>query len=44
MELIAEGNDALMEEFFEKGTIPEEASGSGAAQCHPRRQDFPGAL
>jgi elongation factor G len=24
VELIAEGNDALMEEFFEKGTIPEE--------------------
>ena len=24
VELVAEGNDALMEEFFEKGTIPEE--------------------
>ena len=24
MELVAEGNDALLEEFFEKGTIPEE--------------------
>ena len=24
VELIAEGDDALMEEFFEKGTIPEE--------------------
>ena len=24
VEMIAEGNDALMEEFFEKGTIPEE--------------------
>ena len=24
VEIIAEGNDALMEEFFEKGTIPEE--------------------
>ena len=24
VELIAEGNDALMEEFFEKGTLPEE--------------------
>src|SRR4029453_13164843 len=25
VELVAEGKDALMEEFFEKGTIPEEA-------------------
>jgi len=24
VELVAEGNDALLEEFFEKGTIPEE--------------------
>ena len=24
VELVAEGKDALMEEFFEKGTIPEE--------------------
>ena len=24
VEIIAEGNDALMEEFFEKGTIPDE--------------------
>src|SRR5438477_10303181 len=24
VEMIAEGNDALMEEFFDKGTIPEE--------------------
>jgi len=24
VELIAEGDDRLMEEFFEKGTIPEE--------------------
>ena len=41
VELVAEGNDALMEEFFEKGTIPEEDLVPRASQRHPRRQIFP---
>ena len=44
VELVAEGDDELMEEFFEKGTIPRRRPDPGAAQRHPRRQDFPRAL
>ena len=40
MELVAEGDDKLMEEFFEKGTIPEEAPDSCPARRDPRRQDL----
>ncbi len=44
VELVAEGNDALMEEFFDKGTIPEEHLIAGSARCHPRGQDLPRPL
>ena len=41
VEMVAEGDDALMEEFFEKGTLPEEDLGKGlrgamrAQRLHP---------
>ena len=38
VELVAEGKDELMEEFFEKGTIPEEDLVPGAARSDSRRQ------
>ena len=44
VELVAEGNDELMEEFFDKGTIPEEHLVSRTARRDPRRQHLPGAL
>jgi elongation factor G len=38
VEMVAEGNDKLMEEFFEQGTLPEEhlVSGLRAATCERR--------
>ena len=44
VELVAEGDDELMEKFFEAGTIGEEASRPVAAQRDSRGQDFPGDL
>ena len=41
VELVAEGNDALLEKFFEQGTFERGRSGSGPAQRHPRGQDIP---
>ena len=43
VELVAEGDDKLMEKFFESGHAWRRRPGSGAAQRDPRRQDFPGA-
>jgi len=41
VEMIAEGNDALMEEFFEKGTIGEEHLVSGLREAIRDRRVFP---
>lgn len=41
VELIAEGDDALMEEFFEKGTIPIEHLTSGIHEAVRARRIFP---
>jgi len=41
VELIAEGNDALMEEFFDKGTIPEEHLIPGLREAVAERRIFP---
>jgi len=41
VELIAEGNDALMEEFFDKGTIPEEHLIPGLREAVAQRRIFP---
>lgn len=41
VEIVAEGNDALMEEFFEKGTIPQEHLVPGFAQAVRERRLFP---
>ncbi|MGH9649928.1 MAG: elongation factor G, partial [Terriglobales bacterium] len=41
VELIAEGNDALMEEFFDKGTIPEEHLVPGLQEGIAQRRIFP---
>jgi elongation factor G len=41
VELIAEGNDALMEEFFDKGTIEEEHMISGLRDAIRERRLFP---
>jgi len=41
VELIAEGDDALMEEFFEKGTIPAEHLASGLRAAIRARRLFP---
>ncbi|MBV8207023.1 MAG: elongation factor G [Acidobacteria bacterium] len=41
VELIAEGNDALMEEFFDKGTIGEEHLVSGLREAVRDRRVFP---
>jgi elongation factor G len=41
VELIAEGNDALMEEFFDKGTIGEEHLVSGLRDAVRERRIFP---
>src|SRR5208282_333562 len=41
VELIAEGNDALMEEFFDKGTIAEEHLVSGLREAVRDRRIYP---
>ncbi len=41
VELIAEGNDALMEEFFDKGTISEEHLVSGLREAVRERRIYP---
>jgi elongation factor G len=41
VELVAEGNDALMEEFFEKGTIPEEHLVPGLREAICENRIFP---
>jgi elongation factor G len=41
VEMVAEGNDALMEEFFEKGTIPVEDLMPGLRQAVAERRLFP---
>ncbi len=41
VEMVAEGNDALMEEFFDKGTIPVEDLIPGLRQAFLERRLFP---
>jgi elongation factor G len=41
VEMVAEGNDALLEEFFEKGTIPEEDLAPGLKQAIASRRIVP---
>jgi elongation factor G len=41
VELVAEGDDALLEEFFEKGTIPVEHLGGGLRSGIRNRRIFP---
>jgi elongation factor G len=41
VEIIAEGNDALMEEFFETGTLPEEHLQQGILEAVKQRRLFP---
>ncbi len=41
VELVAEGNDALMEEFFDKGTIPEEHLVPGLREAICQDRIFP---
>jgi elongation factor G len=41
VEIVAEGNDALMEEFFDKGTIPEEHLVDGLRQGIKERRIVP---
>ena len=41
VELIAEGNDALMEEFFDKGTLSEEHLVSGLREAVRERRIYP---
>jgi len=41
VEMVAEGNDALLEEFFEKGTIPEEDLVPGLKQAVADRRVVP---
>jgi len=44
VELVAEGKDELMEEFFEKGTIPEEDLVPALHEAIREDKIFPGAL
>ena len=44
VEMVAEGNDALMEEFFEKGTIPVEDLVPGLRQAIAERRIYPVAV
>ena len=44
VEMVAEGNDALMEEFFEKGTIPVEDLVPGLRDAVAERRIYPVAL
>ena len=41
VEMVAEGNDAYMEEFFEKGTLPVEHILDGMRTGHSRTAHFP---
>ncbi len=41
VELVAEGNDKLMEEFFEQGTLPPEDLGAGLRAAIAERRLFP---
>ncbi len=41
VEMVAEGNDRLMEEFFEKGTIPEEDLVPGLKQAVAEKRIYP---
>ncbi len=41
VEMVAEGNDKLMEEFFEKGTIPVEDLAPGLRQAIAEKRIFP---
>ena len=41
VEMVAEGNDALLEEFFDKGTIPEEDLAPGLKQAIAGRRIVP---
>ena len=41
VELVAEGNDALMEEFFEQGTLPEERIVEGLRTAVAEKRIFP---
>lgn len=41
VEQVAEGNDALMEEFFEKGTLPQEDLEKGLGQAIAERRIIP---
>jgi elongation factor G len=41
VEMVAEGNDKLMEEFFEKGTLPAEDLAPGLKQAIRERRLFP---
>ena len=42
--MVAEGNDALLEEFFDKGTLPIEHIVDGLRAGVPRDADFPCVL
>ena len=42
VEMVAEGNDKLMEEFFDKGTIPVEDLVPGLRQAIAERRLYPG--
>ena len=44
VEMVAEGNDAFMEEFFEKGTLPPGAHARGSALRRARDAHLPGAV
>ena len=44
VEMVAEGNDALMEEFFDKGTLPVEHIIDGLRDGRARAAHFPGAV
>jgi elongation factor G len=41
IEMVAEGNDALLEEFFEKGTLPAEHIQAGLQQAIRERRIYP---
>ena len=41
IEMVAEGNDALLEEFFEKGTLPPEHIQAGLEQAVRERRIYP---
>ncbi|HET9400816.1 MAG TPA: elongation factor G [Candidatus Acidoferrales bacterium] len=41
VEMVAEGDDALMEEFFEKGTLPVEDLNKGLRQAFAARRIYP---